>query len=1519
LKVSLSIVLFLFLLFFLIAGAVQVPTIQNRLVKEATEYATNITGYNVTIEGIHIDWFDIVVLEESALWDQHHKRMIYLGEAEVDYTIISLLKGKLQLDNITLRDGEVNLIRYKGEDNINISEFIWRIQELTTPKVKRKGPPVPVEIPQFTLDNMLFSYNDLREPYLKQDYFDYNHFTLDSIHGIVTDFYAVLDTVMMRTHHLTVKLRESHLKVDELNTNFLLDKHQIKCYDLYAKIGESVVRDYFRFGYNDINDLSDFNTKTDLLVRLKESTITVRDIAHFAPALKGIKDKVFISGRMKGRINNFLVDSLNAYFGRVGHIKGKMDFKGFPDVSETFMDINLKEVNVTAADLRQYTGPSSDDFLRKFGMISGKGEFTGVVNDFAIRGAFRTGLGSIASDINFKINQHDQSLSSYEGTLGTKDFELGKLLGQDFVQRLDMNGTVKGQGFTIDNAELKLEAKIDRLGLYSYDYRNIVTNAELAKRFFNGHISVQDSNLVMEADGKIDMKNSPEDFDIDGKIEKAYLEKLNLVDVVTHISTEFNLDFKGTNIDSITGTANLSNTSIVSKDKDIEVKTLNVSAEKENEQRNIILTSDIVDANIEGNFQITEVVNDMITLYKEIKLYYDQDKKQIEDYYASKEKISRKKYKTEFTINLKNINHLMDLYYPGIYLSQNTHLNGEFASGKTTRLSVVTNFDSLFFRGNEFYKNTIDLSLSKPVDGSDVLSTLYVTSGYQNFKSSFKSKDFIFEGYWHDDQIDFSSYVAQKGSTNKLSLNGSVEMNDVNKRLSFKESYMDVLDDRWKISDSSSIDFNKQDLTFNYLRVYNKTQSISLNGNFSSDEDKQASFKVDNFSLKNLDPILNYKLDGVLNGLLQVRNIYKDLDLNGGLSVKNFSVDNFVFGDIDGSADWVEAEKQLNVKVDVIHGDYKAVNITGNIKPPTNDHKEVINLLASLNSADLGFISPVLKGVMSDISGSVNGNLKITGSFSDLRLKGEANVENGKFKLDYLGTKYTFNDKIYFTEDQIRFRNMTLYDQAGNKGHINGGIAYDGFRSFLVDIKGDYKNFNVLNLTEKDNNLFYGTAYATGDFSIFGPFEDLEIRANAKSMKGTNIYIPLSDNSEVSHKDYIIFTKKTTRKHEDKDSVVTSDIRMHFNMEITPDAYTEIILDKRSGDKISGHGEGNIELDYDSRGEMAMFGNYTIKDGQYNFGLAGVLSKTFAIDRGSRISWNGDPYQGLLDIKARYNLRVSLKPLVDTSMRNKPDMQRFYPTDVILGVKGNLTAPEISMDIDILSYPSDPELATVISSYETRIKTDEQELNRQVFSLIMLRSFTSNNFSGVSSVGSSTMTELLSAQLSHFLSQADQNLEVNVNMKNVDKDALGTLNLRFAYTALDGRLRISRDGSFQNVQNSSQANVSNIAGEWTVEYLLSRDGKLRIKLFNKINNNSLISSAGTTNTSAGTSLMHVQSFDNFRDLFGRKRKRQELEPSIPVDPFKEDTLVAPPQPPDTVVVKPGPPAPGPNKTTPIHD
>jgi hypothetical protein len=1477
-KVSLVIILSVFLLFFLLAGAVQVPAVQNYMVDRITIYAEEMTGYKASIEGIHIDWFDIVVLEEAVLWDKHNAKMIYLGEAEVDYTILSFLKGKLYLDNITLRDGEVNLVRYKDDSAINIAEFIWKIQELTEPKVKRVGPARPVVVPKFTLDNMLFSYDDKRKDFIKDGSFDYYHFTIDSILGTVTNLYAVLDTVKLDAHQLSAGLRKSPLKVQELSTSFHLDKHQIICSELYAKIGESELGNYFRFGYNTIDDLSDFNTKTDLTIKLQESTMLTKDLAHFAPSLNGINDRIFISGNMNGRVNRFSVDKLNATFGKTGHVRGKMTFDGLPYVSETFMNLRLSEINVTANDLIQYTGSSSRDLLNKFGRINGKGEFTGLVNDFAVHGNFNTSMGAIASDINFKLDDKNNNKSKYEGTLSTVNFNLGKFLELDLVQNIDMKGTIKGQGFAYDQAMVDLNATISRIGLHGYDYRNIVTNAKFSERFFDGHIDVKDSNLVLNATGKINMRNYPEEFDIDGKIEKANLVKLNLSEVLTQLSTDFELDFTGTDVDSILGKAELKNTHLISKDKEIFVQQFSLSVNNEDNEKVINLNSDLLSASMKGTFQPTELMNDVPTLYQEYKLFYDQDQKQITEHYSVKQKTSRREYYNEFNFKLKNINGLLDLYYPGVYIAQNTMVKGDFSSGKITKFDMSSSIDSLFYKGNELYKNTIRLSLSKLSDSSSVTATSNITSQQQNFSNSFKTEKFFFDGNWNGKLIDFSTAVAQKENSNNVSLKGNVTINEKYKRLTLKNSNINILEENWIVSDSSNVDFNKEDLVFNYLKIYNKKQSIMLLGDFSSDKGKEASFIVDNFKLKNLNPVIDYKLGGVLDGMVKVRNIYKDLDLNGSMTVRRFSIDDFNFGDIEGSADWMENEQQLNVKIDVLREGFKAINISGNVKPSTNEHKEEISLLANFNSADLGIITPILKGVMSDISGTVNGSLRIGGSLDNLSLKGEAVVENGKFKVDYLGSVYTFNDRIYFTEDQIKFKNITLNDINGNKATVHGNITHDGFKNFLVDIKGYYKNFNVLNTTERDNSLFYGTANVTGKFGLFGSFEDIEIRADARSEKNTRIYIPLTGESEVSQKEFIKFvTKRDSTKGIDKDSASNFRIRMFFNMDITPDAYTEIIFDKRSGDIIRGRGEGNIDLRYDSKGEMLMFGNYTIKEGWYNCMLANVISKEFVIDKGSRISWNGEPYEGTLDIKARYDQYVSLKPLFDTSFKSKPDLQRLYPTDVILGVRGNLSAPEITLDIDILRYPSDPQLSTVVTDFESKMKTNDQELNRQVFSLIMLKSFAPpNSFTGVSS--GNNLSELLSNQLSHFLSQANQNLEVNLNLNNLDKDALNTLNLRLSYTTMAGRLRITRNGSFQNAQQTaSQAYISNIAGEWTVEYMLSKDGNFRMKLFNRINNNALISTTGTTNTSAGLSLLHTQGFDSFRDIFGRRRRQLKKE------------------------------------------
>src|SRR5690606_12367507 len=172
-----------------------------------------------------------------------------------------------------------------------------------------------------------------------------------------------------------------------------------------------------------------------------------------------------------------------------------------------------------------------------------------------------------------------------------------------------------------------------------------------------------------------------------------------------------------------------------------------------------------------------------------------------------------------------------------------------------------------------------------------------------------------------------------------------------------------------------------------------------------------------------------------------------------------------------------------------------------------------------------------------------------------------------------------------------------------------------------------------------------------------------------------------------------------------------------------------------------------------------------------------------------------------------------------------------------------------------------------ISAFKAKNQADELELKRQVFSLMALRRFSPENSFNVSRSLGNSVSEFISNQLSYWITQFDENLEIDVDLNSIDQEAFNTFQLRLSYTTLDGRLRITRDGGFTNQLN--QASFGAIAGDWTVEYLLSSNGKLRVKMYNTTNYNPV--SAATlkrqSTTTAGFSLLHTESFDRIREVF----------------------------------------------------
>jgi hypothetical protein len=453
-------------------------------------------------------------------------------------------------------------------------------------------------------------------------------------------------------------------------------------------------------------------------------------------------------------------------------------------------------------------------------------------------------------------------------------------------------------------------------------------------------------------------------------------------------------------------------------------------------------------------------------------------------------------------------------------------------------------------------------------------------------------------------------------------------------------------------------------------------------------------------------------------------------------------------------------------------------------------------------------------------------------------------------------------------------------------------VFHDGFRDFVIDLSATMQNFKVLNTTARDNDLFYGTAFATGNFSILGSISNLNITANALSNKGTKIYIPIGGTSKTidQKQEFITFISKsqvadTAVVAENQASVDLSGIKLDFNFEITPDAYCEIIFDIKSGDIIRGNGNGKIKMQIDTEGDFTMLGDYVISKGAYNFTMLNAINKEFKIKEGSRISWSGDPYGGLLDISATYEQTASLLPIIENLLSSTeresppPQYTRRYPVTVLMKLTGDLLSPDIDLGVNFDDYPqSDAIFMAGILNYKSRLLTDEQELNKQVFSLLVLRRLSpEGTFSGVEGSVGSSLSELLSNQLSYWVSQAiDENLEIDMNLNTMDQNALNTLQLRLSYSMFDGRLRVT-----------GQSDSRTMLGDWTVEYMLSKDGKLKVKMFNRYNQNVAVSNMNNNNNMiTGFSLLHTQNFSTLKELFYPNKKKKR---SLIVPPQEEDT------------------------------
>ncbi|WP_373399812.1 translocation/assembly module TamB domain-containing protein [Algoriphagus halophilus] len=270
------------------------------------------------------------------------------------------------------------------------------------------------------------------------------------------------------------------------------------------------------------------------------------------------------------------------------------------------------------------------------------------------------------------------------------------------------------------------------------------------------------------------------------------------------------------------------------------------------------------------------------------------------------------------------------------------------------------------------------------------------------------------------------------------------------------------------------------------------------------------------------------------------------------------------------------------------------------------------------------------------------------------------------------------------------------------------------------------KNFMVVNSTDQENELLYGRGTIDAEVTIEGDLNLPIVRANLNVKENTNLtmLIPESQLDLVERDGVVLFVNK-----ENPDDILTSQTEqsttaflgydIQASLKTDPKAKFTVIIDPKTGDNLLISGSANLRMDITPNGRITLSGDYEISDGHYEMSLYNLISKKFLINPGSRISWNGDPMDANMDIRAIYEVDASASALMSSqltgsSQSTKSQYQRRLPFLVYLNVDGELLRPEISFALDMPENERGAFGGNVYSQV-LQINDQEDELNKQVF------------------------------------------------------------------------------------------------------------------------------------------------------------------------------------------------------------
>lgn len=1447
-----------------------IPAVQNFVVQKAVRMVSEKLETRVSIDRVDIGLFNKIKVQGFYVEDYQRDTLLYVGRLDAFVTSLGILGGGLEFSRGEIVDAKLYLRETPGGE-MNIKQIVNRI---SNPDRKKAGN-FQLSLKQATIKNMDLCLERLerRDP---EHGIDFSHMHLYGMTAHVADFTIDGSSIYTTIDALTARERSGFV-LDRFAGRFYLTSGCLGFEDVEIITEHTNISiPYISLVGNSWADYKEFLGEVRLDGKIRNTTISTDDISYFAPKLRDWHLTVSnLNVELAGEVDDFTGRISSIRIGEGTTFTADAAVKGLPHIDSTYFDLTVPKLVTTGREMEILAGKVAGkklpanllQMLDRTGQVELMTRFQGRLSAFGLQADLRSGVGDVSCTLHMRPLKG--GMQGIRGNVSTRQFRLGRLLGRtDLFGNLTVAARIDGT-MGHGKTDAKVKATLTRFGFNDYVYDSVRLDGRLRNKLFDGSIASRDKNLDFDFAGMLDLNNDSEpryDFKLD--LRHADLARLhvNRRDSVSVLSAHIAANAGGRSLDDLNGRIEVTDVTYKYNDKQVTTKSFVISGENSVQSKLLELHSDFADVTFRSKTSYQKVFG---YLRESAMKYLPSLSRKPSEQASGDAQTAVADDFSLLSVQVRNINPVADAITSGLQIADGTSLQLLF-NPASDQLSLKAN--------SEYIERRRMLATRLNINASNRGDSLTV----------YASAEDLYAGALHLPHLSVAGGAKQgkiqlsagfNDTVNKISallgvraeMAGEEGLNGRTVELWVLPSHISRGDKTWQIF-AHKILLDTTQVVIDRFFVMNNQQELLINGVASRRLTDSVTLSLRNFDLAPFSQVadqMGYFIEGRTNGTATMKSALRAAEISADILLDSLAVNGIQAPPMQLESRWDSQRNRAGVTL--INRSKRDTLIQGFYVP--SDVRYYARM--KVDSLDMGLLNPVLSGVISDTKGFAKAELTLLGQRREAELKGTIRVSDFSTTVDYTQVAYSMPEAVMEVNNNLfRASNVPVFDPQGNQGRFDIDLNLQHLSNIAYNVRIAPQRMLVLNTTESDNSMFYGKVYATGNARISGDKGFVNMNITATSEDNSTFIMPMSDKSNISRADFVIFKQPETKDSVDlltqkkmlferqrKQKTQTAS-RMNIDLALTvrPDLDFQMAV---AGNQIRARGQGALNLQINPRSNIfEMYGDYSITEGSFQLSVQNIINKKFTIESGSTIQWTGSPMDAMLNIEAIYRLKASLQPL----LQGTADLgDRSVPVECLIHLRDRLTNPAITFDVRVPG--ADPETQTVVANALSSPET----IDTQFASLLLFSSFAPENNVGSANIGASVSSglEFLTNQLSRALSADDYNVVLRYRpsseLTNEEVD------FGLSKSLINNRLFVEVEGNYI-IDNKQAVNstMSNFMGEAYITYLIDRSGSLKLKAFTQTIDR-FDENQGMQETGIG--IYYKEDFNNFKDLRQRVKER----------------------------------------------